>query len=293
VLPIEAARYGLDVLFNPGFTAPMVCPCPQVTTFHDLQHKRHPEHFRWYDLPFWRFLLWAAVHRSRSLIAVSEATQADLLEIYKIAPERIHVVHHGVDPIFLALERSRPEKPYLLCVSTLHPHKNIERLVRVYARGNRDRLLVIAGMRGFQTAAIQALIAELGLQDLVTLTGWVSREKLLELYSGADVFVYPSTFEGFGMPVLEALAAGVPTACSAIPPLCEVAGDAAVTFDPHDELDIAKALHRLTSDASLREDLAKAGRDRARPFTWRRSAEQTLGVLLGGIHRHATPDAHD
>src|ERR1041385_3097332 len=126
VLPFEAARYRLDVLFNPGFTAPLFSPCRQVTVFHDLQHLRHPEFFRWFDLPFWRFLLWASAHRSHRLIAVSEATGSDLLRFYRIPRERVVVIPHGVEPAFFHLDRSKSDG-YLLCVSTLHPHKNLPR----------------------------------------------------------------------------------------------------------------------------------------------------------------------
>lgn len=281
VLPIEAARYGLDVLFNPGFTAPIFSPCRQVTVFHDLQHKRHPEYFRWFDLPFWRFLLWAAALRSDRLIAVSEATRSDLLRFYRIPKERVTVVHHGVEPAFSRLDRSHTES-YLLCVSTLHPHKNLPRLIRAYGSKQRAFRLILAGLRGFHAEAIEGQIAEMGLQDSVQITGWVPREELYSLYARARAFVYPSMFEGFGMPVLEALAAGLPVACSDIPPLGEVAGDAALYFDPLNEEEIASAIERVMSDTKLQELLAQTGRDRARPFTWQRSAQQTLDVLCEG-----------
>jgi glycosyltransferase involved in cell wall biosynthesis len=284
VLPFEAARYRLDVLFNPGFTAPVFSPCPQVTVFHDLQHKRHPEYFRWFDLPFWRVLLWAAAHRSRRLIAVSEATRADLLRYYRflherIPQERIVVIAHGVEPAFSGLDRSHTES-YVLCVSTLHPHKNLTRLIRAFGLKPRDFRLILAGLRGFHAESIERLIEELGVRDSVQITGWVPREELYSMYARARAFVYPSTFEGFGMPVLEALAAGIPVACSDIPPLREVAGDAALFFDPLDEGAIAAAIERITTDTELRQTLSLAGPDRARPFTWKRCAEQTLGVLL-------------
>lgn len=278
VLPFEATRYRLDVLFNPGFTAPIFSPCRQVTVFHDLQHKRHPEYFRRFDLPFWRFLLWVSAHRSHRLIAVSEATRSDLLRFYRIPRERVTVVHHGVEPAFSRLDRSHTE-PYLLCVSTLHPHKNLTRLIRAYGRKERDFPLILAGLRGFHTETIERLIEEMGLQDSVQITGWVPRAELYSLYERARAFVYPSTFEGFGMPVLEALAAGIPVACSDIPPLREVAGDAVLYFDPLTEGDIASAIERVMTDASLQERLATVGRERARPFTWERCAEQTLKIL--------------
>jgi glycosyltransferase involved in cell wall biosynthesis len=282
VLPIEAARYRLDVLFNPGFTAPIFSPCRQVTVFHDLQHKRHPEYFRWFDLPFWRFLLWASAHRSHRLIAVSEATRADLLNFYRIPKERIAVIAHGVEPAFSRLDRSHTES-YLLCVSTLHPHKNLPRLIRAYGRKKRAFRLILAGLRGFHAGAIERLIEEMGLQDSVQITGWVPREELYSLYERARAFVYPSLFEGFGMPVLEAMAAGIPVACSDIPPLREVAGEAALFFDPLNEEGIEDGIERVMNDGQLQEQLAQAGRERAKPFTWARCAEQTLAALVDAI----------
>jgi glycosyltransferase involved in cell wall biosynthesis len=275
VLPLEAARYRLDVIFNPGFTAPVFSSRPSVTVFHDLQHLRHPQYFRWFDLPFWKLLVWAAARRSRSLIAPSEATRADLVHFYPFASGRIPVIPHGVDAAFFALDRSRLE-PFVLCVSTLHPHKNMLRLIGAYTRRKRDYKLVLAGFRGFQTREIEKLVT-----PDIRLTGWLARKELLELYARALAFIYPSTFEGFGMPVLEAMAAGVPVACSDIPPLREVAGDAALFFDPLSEDAIAGALDRITSDQPLRAHLACAGPQRARTFTWKRSAELTLAVLIG------------
>lgn len=274
VLPLEASRYRLDVLFNPGFTAPILATCPCVTVFHDLQHKRHPEHFRWFDLPFWRFLLWSSAHRSRKLIAVSEATRDDLLRFYRLKADQIAVIPHGVEPAFFALDRTRIE-PYMLCVSTLHPHKNLGRLIRAFARQTRAFRLVLAGMRGFHTAVLDQLIAELGVAESVQLTGWIPREDLYRLYERAHAFIYPSTFEGFGMPVLEAMAAGIPVACSDIPPLREVAGDTVLYFDPLNEDAIAAAIDRIMTDKPQ-----KAGKERAHQFTWERAAERTLQVLV-------------
>ena len=279
MLPLAASRCDVDVLLNPGFTAPVAAPCPNVTVFHDLQHKRHPEYFRWFDLPFWKLLLWASAHRASRIIAVTEATRTDLLRFYRIARERIYVAHHGVDPAFLDLRRDRIEK-FVLCVSTLHPHKNIDRLVRAYAREKRDYKLILAGMRGFHGDVIDRLIDELGVRDRVTLTGWISLAQLCDLYDRALACVYPSTFEGFGMPALEAMAAGVPLLCSDIPPLREVAGDTALYFDPLNEDALAQGLTRIVSDERLRTKLTAAGRERARTLTWERTARETLAVLL-------------
>ncbi len=278
VLPLEASRYRLDVLFNPGFTAPIFAPCPCVTTFHDLQHKRHPEHFRWFDLPFWNLLLWASAKTARRLIADSQATAADLEKFYSFTRDRVRVVPLGVEPAFFSLDRSRIEN-FLLCVSTLHPHKNLDRLIRAYASCKSDSRLVLTGMRGFQTVQIEALILELALKDRVQLTGWIPRKELLELYARARAFVYPSTFEGFGIPVLEALAAGIPVACSEIAPLREVAGDAALYFDPASEEQIAAALVRISQDEPLRIRLTADGPLRARMFSWEETARLTREAL--------------
>ncbi len=284
-LPLAVARHRVDVLLNPGFTAPLWGGRPSATVFHDLQHKRHPEFFRWFDLPFWRFLLWAAAHRSRRLIAVSDATRLDLLRYYRLPDAKIRVVPHGVERCFLDLARRRAAattEPYILVVSTLHPHKNLDRLIRVFARfreGNAAFRLVVAGMRGFFTAELERLIADLRLTGAVELAGWVSRERLLELYERAWAYVNPTLFEGFGMPVLEALAAGVPAAVSAIEPIRSVAGDAALLFDPESDDAMLEALVRVTGDTDLRRRLSEAGPVRAAGFTWQAAARSTLEVL--------------
>jgi glycosyltransferase involved in cell wall biosynthesis len=284
-LPLAVRRHRIDVLFNPGFTAPSLCPCPTVTVFHDLQHKRHPEYFRWFDLPFWRMFLWLSAHRSTLLLAVSEATGADLLRYYRLPKEKIRVVPQGVDKRFFEIGQTRRNdqlQPYLLTVSTLHPHKNLDRLVRAFSEFRRARpefQLVIAGLRGFHANAVEELVSNLGLQGSVRFTGWIPREDLYSLFLRAHTFIYPTTFEGFGLPVLEALAAGVPTGCSSIEPVSGIAGDAALQFDPEDEAAILNAMVRLTSDTALRARLVDEGPRRAARFSWRKTAEATLEAL--------------
>lgn len=284
-LPAAARRRRLDVLFNPGFTAPRLAPCPTVTVFHDLQHLRHPENFRWFDRPAWRLLLSQAARHSTALVAVSEATRRDLLRYYPVPGSRVTVIPHGVDERMFQIAAGRagrrPE-PLLLCVSTLHPHKNLLRLIDVFARLRRRRpelRLVIAGVRGFETPAIENRIATLGLADAVEITGWISREALYELYRRAHSCVYPSTFEGFGLPVLEAMAAGIPTACSAIEPLREIAGGWALLFDPHDDRQMQETLVRLLEDDALRNRLAEEGPTRARAYSWPAAAGRYLELF--------------
>jgi glycosyltransferase involved in cell wall biosynthesis len=286
LLPPVLARHRVDVLLNPGFTSPVLCPCPAVTVFHDLQHKRHPEYFRWFDLPAWRLLLWLAAHRSSLLVAVSEATREDLLRYYRIPAVKIRVIPHGVEERFFEIGERRKRiqpQPYLLAVSTLHPHKNLDRLIRAFAgfrRAHPEFRLVIAGLRGFATAQLEQQIAELGLERAVRLAGWIARDELAELYLHAWAYVNPTLFEGFGMPVLEALAAGIPTACSSIEPVRSVAGEAALLFDPTSDQALGAALTSVACDEGLRARLAAAGPLRASRFSWRKAAEATLSVLL-------------
>ena len=281
-LPLEAARLDLDVMLNPGFTAPLAAGCPQVTVFHDMQHKRHPEYFRWFDLPFWEFFLFWSAAVSRLVLADSEATARDLFRYYRLPEAKVRVVRLGVDPAFFELARRRRPERFLLAVATLHPHKNLDGLLRAFAifRERRPEFrLVVCGMHGFSTGPLHELRDELGLREAVEFPGWIPREELHERFATAWAFVYPTLFEGFGLPLVEALAAGVPAACSAIEPLSGIAGDAAVAFDPRDVRAMAEAMLRITDDEGLRRRLAEAGPRRSAEFSWRATAEETLRAL--------------
>jgi glycosyltransferase involved in cell wall biosynthesis len=281
-LPIAAARLKLDVLFNPGFTAPIVCGCPQVTVFHDCQHKRHPEYFRWFDLPAWEFFLYWSARNSCMVLADSNATAADLRRYYRIPDARLRSVPLGVTADFFELKARRAPEKFLLGVSTLHPHKNLDGLLRAFAEFRKRRpefRLVVTGIHGFFTAELTALRDQLALGDSVTFPGWIPREELHDLYARAWAFLYPSKFEGFGLPVLEALATGVPTACSSIEPLASIAGDAALQFDPANPRAMAACVERIVSDEALRARLTEAGPKRAAQFPWRETARLTLEAL--------------
>ncbi len=267
VLPHQAQKHKLDILFNPGFTAPLFCSCPTVTVFHDLQHKRHPEYFRWFDLPFWNFFLWASARRSRGIIAVSEATRRDF-ENYYHRPAA--VIPHGVEREFFEIACDRRPRDYILCVSTTHPHKNLDRLLRVHSQMKNPPKLILAGVRGFAAKEVERLAG-----DLVEITGWIPRQQLYELYRGARGFIFPSLFEGAGMPVMEAMAAGVPVACSDIPPLREIAGSAVHYFDPGSDAEIQDALQLLASGGIA----TGAAQERAAQFTWEKTAQTTLDYL--------------
>jgi glycosyltransferase involved in cell wall biosynthesis len=283
LLPMRARSLKLGAMLNPGFTAPAsgVDRCPNVTVFHDLQHKRHPEYFKVLDKPAWDLFLGLAVRRSKLLLADSEATREDLCRFYRVDDSRVRVALLGVEHEFFRIAEQRgPVEPFVLCASTLHPHKNIERLVRVFARFRERRpefRLVLAGMRGFHADAVEREVERQRVGNAVRITGWIPREELYDLFRRAAAFVYPSTFEGFGLPVVEAMAAGVPLACSDIEPLQSLTGDAAVRFRPESDEDMLGALVRLIEGGP---DLVEAGRLRARQFTWEQCARVTLSALV-------------
>ena len=176
-----------------------------------------------------------------------------------------------------------PDCRYLLAVSTIHPHKNWLRLLDAYGalvRDGRDEHLVVAGLAGKASRDVAVRLSDPQLASRVHLLGWQPRSILVALFQSAEALVFPSTFEGFGMPVLEAMAAGVPVACSDIPPLREVAGDAALFFDPYSPKRIAEGVRRVLDDSDLRASMIARGKERAARSTWRRAAERTLAVLL-------------
>jgi glycosyltransferase involved in cell wall biosynthesis len=290
MFPLLLKRHGIDVLLNPGFTMPLLFGGPSVTVFHDLQHKRHPEFFRWFDLPFWKLLLWAAARRSRRLIAVSEATAGDIERYYPGTSGKTVVISHGVDAECFRVgeRRSKDRKAparekYLLTVSTLHPHKNIDRLMeafRLFRSSHPEFRLVIAGFKGFSAAELESRRRDLNLEESVTFTGWISREDLYGLFEHADAYIAASRFEGFGMPILEALAAGIPSACSGIQPLVQIAGEAAAHFDPESVPGITAAMELITTDAAFRAHAAVAGPARARLFDWDTTAALTLRQIV-------------
>lgn len=279
-LPGVLRRERIDVLLNPGFTAPYAPPCPQVTVFHDLQHKRHPEYFRWFDLPAWNLLLGMAARRSERLIAVSPATRDDLLKFYPFLESgRIDVVPHGVDQAFFDLAGKREAGNFLLCPSTTHPHKNHARLLECFGelrRRHEGLKLVLTGVKGFVHEDVTRLAESLG--EAVEVRGWVDRDELLELFRTARAVVYPSTFEGFGMPVAEAMAAGVPLACSHIEPLRTLAQGAAILFDPESEEAMIEAMERVLDGDAPPASLAAS-------LTWRHAAEATVESLLRAVGR--------
>jgi glycosyltransferase involved in cell wall biosynthesis len=295
-LSAELWRHAPDVLFVPSHVIPLWHPPRSVVTIHDLGYLAFPAaHTRARRIELHLTTLWSAL-AARRIIAISQATRADLVQHYGISPNKIDVVHHGLSPQFRPLDGAAVAEAcaryglgapgsYLLYVGTVQPRKNLARLIDAFAQVARQEAggaalrLVIAGKRGWLTEEIERRAAAGGVAGQVVFPGFVADADLPALLSGALAFVFPSLYEGFGMPVLEAMACATPVLTSTTSALPEVAGDAALLVDPHDTEAIAEGIARLLSDAALRERLRERGMQRAAQFTWQRCASETLRVL--------------
>jgi len=282
-------RSGVEVLHNVFTTAPLSPGVPQVTTVHDLIYKRLPETHAGLLARGLALLVPLAARRSARIIAISEATKADLVGELGVAPEKIDVVYEGpgmdepADPADEAEVRRAlglGDEPVVLSVSAKRPHKNLERLIDAFAQVSRDHAatLVLPGYWTRFSTSLEERAAAAGIADRIRFTGWLDDRALDALYRMATCFVFPSLAEGFGLPVLEAMQRGTPVACSRVAPLTEVAGDAACYFDPLDTASITAAVSTLISDAALAERLAAEGRRRAAGVSWERCAAETLDV---------------
>jgi glycosyltransferase involved in cell wall biosynthesis len=222
-----------------------------------------------------------AAARADAVIAVSAFTRAQVIGLLHVEPRRVHVVHHGIR----ALELPRAERePVVLSVGAIQKRKNIARLVEAFEAVESPWRLVLAGSEGFGASAILERIARSPARDRIIVTGYLTQEQLAGWYARASVFAFPSLDEGFGMPVLEAMAAGIPVLTSNRSALPEVAGDAAVLVDPERSDAIAEGLRRLTGDSALRSSLVEKARARTAPFSWSKAAGETWAVyreLLG------------
>jgi len=282
-----AARAGVDLVHSLASTAPLSGRFRRVVTVHDLIYARFPEAHAGIRDKGMKVLVPQAVRRSDRVITDSQSTRDDLIEMLKVRSEKIDVVPLGLGGVRRATPlgerevRARfelGERRVLLSLSAKRPHKNLLALIGALARISPDDRPVLV-LPGYPTAYEQELrdrAAGAGVAGDVRFPAWVSAEEVEGLWALADAFVFPSLYEGFGLPVLEAMARGVPVACSNASSLPEVAGDAALLFDPHDESAIATALRRLLEEEALREQLRARGLARVGEFTWQRTARLTL-----------------
>jgi glycosyltransferase involved in cell wall biosynthesis len=291
-------REGIDLYHGTNFRLRGKGRKGNIVTIHDLAFKHYPHFLKKKFGQFFSFFKTKRdVHRANRVIAVSEHTAKDVREFFKIDREKVKVVYHGVDPDF------RPDVPtasvlemkrkyhilapqYILWVGTLEPRKNLRTLIQMYDELkslHAEYNLILAGGLGWQYEDILQMAQALG--PKVQITGYLPREDLVPLYAGAALFVYPSLYEGFGMPLLEAMASGVPIVAARTSSIPEVIGNAGILVDPLNIAEMGEAVGRVLTDRSVSASLREKGIERARGFTWERAARETLKIYQEVIDR--------
>ncbi|MFP4248093.1 MAG: glycosyltransferase family 4 protein [Armatimonadota bacterium] len=285
-LPRAARRLGVDVL-HVQYNGPRVRDPALVTTVHDVSFRLFPEWFSLKDRLVLDLGLRSTLSVARHVFAVSECTREDIAEVYGVDEQQISVTYNALPPGFeppesgdveSTLERHGVARPYVVFVGVRQPRKNLPRAIRAFSAAKAERglshRLVLVGKRGWQASETERMIEDAG-EDVQSI-GYVPDCDLPALYAGADLLLFPSLYEGFGIPVLEAFACGTPVVTSDVSALPEVAGDAAVLVDPCDESAIADGVQRVLDDAALREELVKCGQRRVRQFDWLETARRTV-----------------
>jgi glycosyltransferase involved in cell wall biosynthesis len=301
-IPLKLRQLGADLLHSPHYVRPLLCPVPSVVTIHDCIHLLFPQYLpNRMAFRYARFMMGQAIRKSALVFTVSEASRADILRFYPATdPAKVHVVPNAIDAELLhdpgpeeterVRERYQLRGRFVLFAGNVKPHKNLERLIRAFARvkareGNEDLGLVLIGDDVGRYNSLRRTAEEAGVRHEVRFFGFVPHHTLSALYRMANVFAFPSLYEGFGLPPLEAMACGTPVVTSRISSLPEVVGEGALLVDPYDEEAIAHGISRLLDDEDLRQRLVARGLERAAAFSWERSVRQIHAGYLKALGR--------
>ena len=292
-VPLDLRREGINLFHAPHYVLPPLTPCRSVVTIHDCIHLRFPQY-----LPnrlaygYARASLWIATHRSSRVLTVSEASKRDILKYFHVPEAKINVIYNAIDERFgeapdeeevaRVRERYQLNDPFVLYAGNIKPHKNLERLIEAFQmlrKGDLEHVkLLIIGDEISKYATLRRAVHHYKLHKHVRFFGFVPDKTLAVLYRLASVFVFPSLYEGFGLPPLEAMASGTPVITSNVSSLPEVVGDAALLIDPYDATQIAAAMRRVLTEPALREDLRQRGLQRVREFSWERSVRRVSEI---------------
>ncbi len=293
-VPLSVRRERASLFHAPHYVLPPLTPCRTVVTIHDCIHLRFPQYLpSRFGYAYARAAMWTATHRAARVITVSEASKRDILQYFHIPESRIDVIYNAIDDRFWQppdaenMERVRQRyqlnAPFILYAGNIKPHKNLERLIEAFhllrqEPAMRDVQLLIIGDEISKYATLRRAVHRHKLHKHVRFFGFVPHDTLAALYRLADVFVFPSLYEGFGLPPLEAMASGTPVVTSDVSSLPEIVGDAALLIDPHQPEAIADAMRRLLTDHELRAELGARGLVRAREFSWERSVRRVREI---------------
>lgn len=295
LLPTYLKNDSVDVFLSPYIKAPIFSPCPYITTIHDLLFLSTPDYTRWRYKPYnevFKIFGRTVSKRASAIIADSEYSKKDIIKIFGVAEKKINVVPLGISNEYKpvkgadSIERIKNiyniRGRYMFYVGNFKPHKNIKMLIDAFAGINKDFSdikLVLGGKRDKFVPSLEELSEKLEIRDRVIFTDFIKDEDLPCLYSGAELFIYPSLYEGFGLPVLEAMACGAPVICSNSTSLPEVVGDSGILINPEDVKSIASAMAKLLIDNVLREDLKRKGLERAKEFTVEKYSSKILSLI--------------
>jgi len=297
-------RDRLDLFHATHYVIPPLARARAVVTIHDIIHVLYPQFLPNRAALFYaRVMIRRALKRADRILTVSYNSKRDLVDYFGISPARIEVVYNGVagrfDPETARADRDRVSgkyglpRPYLLFLGGEKPHKNVRNVLRAFAEARRQKALphalVLAGPMPKNRSRVEALISALDLDQRVVRPGVIPEEDLPGLFAGADAFIYPTLYEGFGLPVVEAMACGVPVLTSSTSALQEIAGGYAYLVDPIDVDAIARGIVDLATDPKRRQEFAELGKRRARDFSWDRAAEETLRIYAEALHVSPRP----
>ena len=296
VFPYQLYKKKIDVAHF-QYVVPPVTHCPTVVMIHDISYEFYPEYFNKLELKRMKLLIPFSAKKSQHVLTVSEYSKEQIIRKYGVPDDKVTVTYNGVSDKFCVFEEESEVtqklsrfvfyKPFILAVGNLQPRKNIEHLIRSYAKLRAaekiDIDLVLVGQLRWGGMSIFDELESLGVKQHIHVTGYVSEDELVALYNKAIIFAYPSLYEGFGLPLIEAMACGTPVISSNASCLPEVGGAAAYYVDPHSESEMMLAIETLANNEALRSKLIVKGFEQAKKFTWKNCAEKTLSVLKGVV----------
>ena len=283
----------LDLFFSPTHYSPLFSSCPQIISILDVSYKLFPEMFPKKDLL--KLALWGklSIRRAKKIITISNSSKNDIINEYRILANKVEVIPLGIKDVNASdmnksefIEKYNLKNPYVLFVGTLQPRKNIAKLIEAFAKLETENLklktsldLVIVGRKGWDYEKILEAPDKFGVSERVKFLEDVTNEDLPLFYKNAEVFVLPSLYEGFGLPILEAMQYDCPVVTSNVSSLPEAGGDAAIYFDPNNAEDIAEKIEKVISDPKLREEMVRKGKEQIKKFSWEKSAKDVIRIF--------------